>query len=154
MNLQKFRKVFLIQIILIYGFHACGTDDHQWKFYSELLQIYPNHDGKYEAYVLIRGPICPDCPDEINRFITNNAQKENVLIIFYGLGDENEMNDIIKHTGPAGNMAFFLQENEVNSEKNPYPEILYVNKNKIRKVEYQNEKNPYALRKLEKRLAE
>ena len=151
MKLYIFLKVFLFSVFVCL---ACGTSGYRGKLYSEILEIYPNTDGKYMAYVLIRGPVCFECPDEINRFIANNAQKDNVLIIVYGSGDENALNEIIKYTDHTGNLVFFYPDNKIWSKENQYPEILYVSNNKIRKVEYQNEKNPFAFRKLEKRLAD
>jgi len=119
------------------------------KFFTHILEKYPN-TNKYKVYLFLPREPCGSCisvPYEVVKSF-GEQQRKYIRIFFLNNSVEELENripsEILYKNNVVINPVLSIEQNDNIS----YPTILYLDGNKLRKIEKQNAKDPYALERL------
>lgn len=132
MNLViKFWAPVLIAILLCQG---CLKHSG----YKGIMDILPNKDKQFDAYLVIPGTGCSGCITNAENLMKQNVHRKNIRFVLTNIESLKELKLKIGESIMANQNVYIDHENQIFKLFNPakfiYPVVIYLNGNKIKEV--------------------
>jgi len=141
----------LYTIFLLIFLSACVSYIEPDKIVKKIVSDFPNDEGEYKSYLILSENFCGYCPNISDSVVINSVLKNYPIRVIFVYREKN-LNSLFKKfdSDILQNKKIFIDTERkyhypIQDDKAYYPMILYLKKNRITKVEFQNEKNPYAI---------